>query len=170
MDVGFNNTNKLHIALENPFLEDVEWLIEATSTERHDIWNRYHKKHEWEEVSHVEGYTILELEVEVKAHPMVVGWPFIKKEKLPIYISFNYAIVDGHKILFYECKSLLAHHGYVEAFFKTYFQRTHDGYSRWNHTDAMNAHNCFGYFYTLDKEPRDTKYKPDNSYFIFKEL
>jgi len=35
MDTGLNNTNTLHIALENSYMEDVEWIIEATDEERH---------------------------------------------------------------------------------------------------------------------------------------
>ena len=41
MDVGLNNTNKLHLALEEPMLEDVEWLVEANSNETYLLWEKY---------------------------------------------------------------------------------------------------------------------------------
>ena len=38
MDVGLNNTNRLHQILDCKDLEDVVWLVEATSDERHHIF------------------------------------------------------------------------------------------------------------------------------------
>jgi len=39
------------------------------------------------------------------------------------------------------------------------FQLTHDGYTRWNHTNSSNFHNCVNSLDRLDKEPRETIYK-----------
>ena len=182
MDVGFNNTNTLHLALGENDFKDVEWLIEATSNERHAIWNTWHEKVKWEHIGIGYGYTITELHIQIPKPLVKKGFtedsdPIEdmgigkKEEVLPVGINFNFAIVNGHKVAFYESLSLLVHHGYIEAFLKTYFQRTHDDYSRWNHVDSSNVHNCFNYFDTIDKKPRKTKYNPESflkHYYIFK--
>lgn len=171
MDVGLNNKNKLHLALNNDFLKDVEWVIEATDTEQYYLWEKYHETRNWNSAGVGYSYSILELNVDVPQKGITIKKR--KKEKLEICINFNFTTVDGHKILFYECSSLLAHYGYIQAFLLTYFQRTHDNYTRWNHTDAMNFHNCINYLDTVDIEPRDTVYKDSSfkkDYFIFDEI
>ena len=166
MDVGLNNTNLLHLVLDSPYMEDVEWIVEATSEEKFHSWQNYHKKFKWEEISAGKLYTILEVEVAAIEHPKT-------KEILPVTIEFSFAIIDGHKICFYSSPSRLSHHGYINAFLITYFQRTHHEYSRWNHTDATNFHNCINYLNTIDIEPRSTEYKPESceqKYYIFEKF
>lgn len=166
MDTGLNNTNKLHLALNQEVFKDVEWIIEATSQERFGIWKDFKEKYKWEQIC--TGYSFVILELEVKP----VGYK-IKKQVLPINIEFFFAMVEGHKIAFYDSPSLLSHHGYIEAFLITYFQRTHDKYSKWNYTDATNAHNCLNYLDTVDVKPRKTTYKPSSfnkQYHIFEKL
>jgi hypothetical protein len=156
MDTGLNNTNRLHEIFQNKDFEDIEWLIEANSNEQHQIWEGWHTKLKWEQINPGFSYTIKRLSVE--------------GEELPICLCFTFAKVNGRKIAFYECSSLLSHYGYIEVFLKTYFQRTHDNYCRWNQVDAKNAHNCLNYLETIDKEPRDTKYTPQGymkKYFVF---
>ena len=79
--------------------------------------------------------------------------------KAPICVSFFFAKIKGHRVGFYEVTSRVAHHGMVEDWLTEHFQLTHDGYTRWNHTNADNFHNCIRGLDTLDKEPRDTIYK-----------
>ena len=120
------------------------------------------KRREWVQINSGHGFTILTLECSIPGKR--------KKEKLPIVVSFSYFVIDGHKVAFYSCDSALHHSFYVEAFLQTYFQRTHDKYSRWNHTDAQNFPNCINYLDTIDEKPRDTVYKPNDfmkKYFIF---
>lgn len=217
MDVGFNNTNTLHLALNEPSLEDVVWLVESNSNETHELWGSWSdqslthynsldisdgessalvqkaylqmgpedaekirhllemnkriqkfngRRSKWEQIMTGHSFTILKLECK---SPDGLG-PI---ETLPIRIDFRYYIIHGHKIAFYSSDAALVHRFYVEAFLQTYFQRTHDGYSRWNHTDAQNFHNCINYLDTLDKEPRKTRFKPDgfmSQYFIFEPI
>jgi hypothetical protein len=162
MDTGLNNRNTLHLAIDDEYLEDVEWIIEATSKERFQIWKDYHEKMNWEEVNFGLSYEILIMMVKPKGSE--------KEEALPVMLELSFAIVNGHKIAFYTSNSRLVHWGYIEAFLITYFQRTHDGYTRWNHTNASNVHNCFGSLDDIDKKPRDAKYKPqsdEKKYHIF---
>lgn len=185
MDVGFNNLNMLHLILDNPILEDIEWIVEATSEEKFNLWKEYSKDsqnnivrspsskeivYDWKQVSEGYGYTIVELETSISKKS-----PFYKpgKEILPINLDLSFAIINGHKICFYTSNSLLTHHGYIEAFLHTYFQRTHDKYTRWNHTNAANFYNCVGYLETIDKKPRNTEYKPidrEKQWYIFKPI
>jgi hypothetical protein len=80
-------------------------------------------------------------------------------KNMPVCISFRFAYINGHKIAFYESTSQVAHHGMIEKYLIEKFQLTHDGYTRWNHTDATNFHNCVNSLDDLDIEPRDTTYE-----------
>lgn len=172
MDTGLNNTNRLHEAIGDEIFKDVEWIVDATSDEQFNLWGEYSHESErnkgveeppryvWEQISRGLWIQICELDIKCKG----------VKEKLPVCISFSFAKLNGHKICFYTSDSLVSHHGFIEAFLLTYFQRTHDGYTRWNHVDATNFHNCANYLDTVDAEARDTKYKPEKhaeKYFIF---
>ncbi len=173
MDVGLNNTNKLHLALDKPNLEGVEWLVEASGAELSSLRREYQGKHSWESCGMGDMVTIMNLQIIPKEVRNEDAKLKAKKEVMPICINFSYAIIDGHKICFYSSNSMVAHFGYIEAFLITYFQRTHDKYARWNQVDASNFHNCIGYLDTIDKSPRDTKYKPSGhlkKYHIFKEI
>ena len=78
----------------------------------------------------------------------------------PIVLTFFFAYINGQKVAFYECCSQLADYKMIEDFLIE-FQRTHDGYTRWNHTNAMNFHNCISGLSTIDVEPRNTTYNPN---------
>ena len=214
MDTGLNNTNKLHLALDQPMLADVEWLVEANSNETHQLWSDWserslsnykpvsttddelrellmrvaktlpvedlktirklaevnkrvskidHKRYKWEQVHEGHGFEILRLDVKLKGK---------KKESLLVMIDFRYFIIEGHKIAFYSSESMATHRGYIETFLVTYFQRTHDKYGLWNHTDAQNFHNCINYLDHIDPEPRDTSHKVSRfkEYHIFPKI
>jgi hypothetical protein len=217
MDVGFNNTNKLHLVLGDKYLEDVVWLVEANSNETHELWATWSdqsltnhnplalsdgessaliqkaylqmgaddaekikllvevnkkayrssgERKTWKQIPISSSFGILDLEC---APTNGIG----QKETLQVRIHFRYFIVDGHKIAFYYSDAVLSHKFYIDAFLRTYFQRTHDNYSRWNHTDAQNFHNCINYLESLDKDPRETVYKPEGymeQYFIFEPI
>jgi hypothetical protein len=173
MDTGLNNTNKLHLALNYPFMEDVEWIVEASDEERHQLWRDNHDRYKWEDINCGKLYNIVNLEISVQSCMGTKKITKTTKEVLPVYISFFFAIINGHKIAFYTSNSRLSHYGYIEAFLITYFQRTHDKYTRWNQTDANNFHNCVCYLDTVDIEHRNTTYKIDKSekiYHIFKKI
>jgi hypothetical protein len=81
------------------------------------------------------------------------------REKLPVSVEFSFAFINGKKVCFYNCCSRAADHTMIHDWFIERFQLTHDGYTRWNHTDAGNFHNCINSLDDLDKKPRKTKYK-----------
>jgi len=114
-----------------------------------DKVKRYqHTRVKWEQIS--AGFTI------------TIGHVVHKGERLPVAVSFSFAIINGKKVCFYYCCSRATDSEMVEKFLISRFQLTHDGYSRWNHVDAGNFHNCVNSLDDLDEEPRDTVYKGDH--------
>ena len=79
--------------------------------------------------------------------------------KKAVVVQFSFAYIDGRKIAFYNACSNVVDHSMVENWLIERFQRTHDGYTRWNHTDANNFHNCANYLDDIDEKPRNTIYK-----------
>jgi len=100
-------------------------------------------------IGHIEGNTFSEFTMKDSGF-----------EKRPIVLNCNIVWINGHKILFYEGCSQLVDHRMIEEWFLKYFQRTHDNYTRWNHSDTTNFHNCIHGLERLDKEPRNTTYQP----------
>ncbi|MEK6829133.1 MAG: hypothetical protein AABY15_03320 [Nanoarchaeota archaeon] len=181
MDVGLNNRNTLgEIA---PEFKDVVFFVEATSTEQHNLWSEWSKQ----SMSNIEPlsddvlrligdklnrdlYVKIEtLNEKVKRNNSTrVDWEQIhagfmitigKVGKLPVSVCFNFAIINGKKVCFYEATSRVVNHKMVEDWLITRFQLTHDKYCRWNHVNAGNFHNCVNSLDNLDKEPRKTVYK-----------
>lgn len=186
MDVGFNNRNTL--GQFAPEFEDVKFFIDATSEEQFGLWQDYSK----ESMSYIEPISdeimklitatllfekrlldpIQELNKKVKRNYRErADWKQINSgfsivighvDDRPVNVSFMFAIVNGHKICFYDIISQVADHKMVEKWLKTHFQLTHDGYCRWNHTNATNFHNCIQGLEKMDKEPRDTVYQHED--------
>jgi len=76
-------------------------------------------------------------------------------QSLPICVSFSFAIINGVKICFYYECSQARNSKMVDDWFRSKFQLTNDNYTRWNHVDAGNFHNCIGALDRLDTEPRE---------------
>ncbi len=177
MDVGLNNRNTLGDV--SPEFTDVVFFVEATSCETLSLWSEYSKQS-------LSNYKSLddsvidslsgETKVLVKAlNDKVRGsernrieWKQVMAgfgltigyiKKLPVTLCFTFAILNGKKVCFYECTSRLADHTMIEKWLIKHFQLTHDNYTRWNHTNAMNFHKCVRSLDNLDVEPRDTIYK-----------
>lgn len=153
MDTGLNNINNLHKKVNLPELEDVEWIIEATSEEQFNLWKENKDRYTWEQIQQGWSFTIINLKISGSLGDNKI------EETLPVNISISLAKVNGHKILFYSSDSMISHYGLIDAFMISNFQRTHDSYTRWNHTNAVNFHNCVGYLDTIDQDPRDTEYE-----------
>lgn len=195
MDVGFNNTN----TFETKELRDVEFIVEATSEEKFNLWKRYSRNRKSYIEKMIETPTIGELKllydngflseelrkelaliqntlILVEKHnraveeelKLKVDWedePMGKTECVgtyngkQIWVSFYFSRINGHKVAFYECTSVVVNHDVVENYLMRYFQKTYDNYSRWCHTNATNFHNCICGLTRLDKEPRNTTFK-----------
>lgn len=180
MDVGLNNKNTLGSV--NPAFEDVVFLVEATSTEQFTLWQEWSSQ----SMSNIEPiadddmkaigeklsrdlYAKLEKTNNKlkKNYSTRVDWKQVHAgfgitvghvEKHPVMVCFNFAFINGKKVCFYEVTSQMVNNKMVECWLIDRFKLTHDGYTRWNHTNAGNFHNCVNSLDKLDKEPRDTVY------------
>lgn len=175
MDVGLNNRNMLgDIA---PEFSDVVYFIEANSNEQFIIWQEWSK----ESMSNIEPLSeefisLLPLEFREKVSTLNkkvenvsrkrVDWKQVYSgfgitvgqiQKKPVTVSFSFAIINGKKVCFYYCMSRMVDYTMIKDWLISKFQLTHDGYTRWNHSDATNFNP--GDLEKIDKEPRDTVYK-----------
>lgn len=181
MDVGLNNRNTLGEV--DPAFTDVVFLVNATSTEKFNLWQEYSK----ESMSNVQPLSdeiisklkeeldsnlfdkVLALNKKVDKNKLKrIDWEQISSgfalkigqiDSRPVCVTFSFAIINEKKICFYEATSQAVCHKMIEDFLIEKFQLTHDNYCRWNHTNADNFHNCVGGLGRRDKEPRDTIYK-----------
>jgi hypothetical protein len=118
-------------------------ILEKIQTFNKKIERNYHSRVTWQQVG--SGFYLQ------------IG----KIDKKPITVSFSFDFINGKKICFYEPTSDAVLHSLVEEWLVSHFQLTHDGYTRWNHTNATNFHNCVHSLDNLDKLPRDTVYSGD---------
>ena len=137
MDVGLNNKNMFD-QLE---LKDIEFLVSANSNEAFTLWSKYNQKVDWEWI--YTGFVI------------TIG----SLDSHPVSIEFLFAIIKGKKVAFYNGCSQVVDHKMIDEWLISRFQRTHDNYSRWNHVNATNFHNCINSLDKLDVEPRNTVYE-----------
>lgn len=178
MDVGLNNKNTLGEI--DPEFKDIVFLVKATSFEQFNIWQEYSKQ----SISNIEPIQdrfidILpteparklfgDLNNKVKKFASErVEWEQISSgfsikignvNEMPVNVSFSFAIINGKKICFYEAISRIVDYVMVEDWLIDRFQLTNDNYTRWNHVNASNFHNCINSLDRLDKEVRDTVYE-----------
>jgi len=177
MDVGLNNRNTLGAIA--PEFADVVFFVESTSNEQHQHWSDYAKE-SMTNITPLQDDFINLIPENVRSNVKRlndkvkdlqhtrVEWKQIMSgfgltighvDKRPVCVSFSFAVINGKKVCFYYCTSQVADHKMIENWLISHFQLTHDGYSRWNHTDSSNFHNCINSLDSLDVEPRDTIYK-----------
>jgi hypothetical protein len=185
MDVRLNNRN----TFDHPELKDVVFLVEATSTEKHNLWEQwsldYQKTFATQPISvgerNIDRIRSLDPLLDIlltavdmqkkkieEKHKHRVKWEQIstgfvtqigKIGSRPITVEFSFAMINGKKVAFYNGCSQVVDHEMIHDWLIKHFQLTHDNYTQWNHTDADNFHNCVNSLDNLDKEPRKTKYK-----------
>lgn len=176
MDVGLNNKNTLGEI--RPEFADVVFFVEANSNEQFHHWREY-SKDSMTNIKALSNTFIDSLPEQFKSQVKQlnnniekivrtrVNWKQVMSgfgltigsvNELPVHVSFSFAIIEGKKVCFYDCTSRMADHTMVEKWLISQFQLTHDGYTRWNHTNSSNFHNCINSLDKLDKEPRETVY------------
>lgn len=177
MDVGLNNQNIL--GKVNPAFNNVVFLVEANSEEQFNLWQNWSK----ESMSNIEPLSdnvmnsfseevrniIKPLNDKVKNFNRErVNWVEVSAgfstiigyvDDSPINVSFRFAFINGKKICFYDGVSQLVDYKTINDWLIKQFQLTHDCYTRWNHVNSSNFHNCINSLDNLDKETRNTVYK-----------
>ena len=182
MDVGLNNRNMF----DNEHLKDVVFLVDTSSgKDVHSLWaewsREYADKFGYKKIPTIPGKGIMypllaDVDDAIKMHNKKVDeenrhrveWDSLRYgisieigtlKKRPICIQFTFAKINGHKVAFYEGSSQLVDYKMIEDWLIERFQLTNDGYTRWNHVNSTNFHNCVNSLDRMDKEPRNTKYK-----------
>ena len=111
------------------FLHGVVGVVEATRFEHHALWrlNDLDGRHKWESATAGLGE--------------IIG----KVGKMPVAISLNVDVIDGHRILFYHATSQVVDHRMVEAWLEKNLPVTafmdSDPRKRMNHSDSINFPN-----------------------------
>lgn len=177
MDVGLNNKNTLGELA--PEFSDVVFFIKATNNEQFTLWQEWSKESMYNIKSLPDNLIefipsgmrpeVKRLNDKVKKLEMTrVEWGQIMAgfnltigyiQEYPVCVSFHFALINGKKVCFYHPTSRMVDHQMIEDWLMSRFQLTHDKYTRRNHVDAINFHNCVNSLDNLDKEPRDTIYK-----------
>jgi hypothetical protein len=114
--------------------EGVEFLVQATDTERFLLWcenenDKSERKVKWEQTSRGAGSTL--------------GW----LDTRPISVTLFYAVLNGKKVAFYDATSQVTDHAMVDDWLKTHTldHIRYDNNQRWAHCNAMNFHHCLSY-------------------------
>lgn len=111
----------------DPRFTETRFVVEATSAEQFFLWKEWNEKCEWietRETFHVEiGH--------LGAGP--------EGATLPVCVNGTWAVINGHRILFYHCCSLVTHLDWARE-----WAMEACGNPKWDkgirpaHTDAMN--------------------------------
>jgi hypothetical protein len=121
------------------YLSNAIGIVDANSFEVHMLWKeatQYRNRRDWEQIGH--GYS------ETVGH----------LNNMPVCVSVNSAIIDGHKIIFIDAKSRIVDHRMIDTWLEKTFPKSafkEDG--RINRTNADGFHNIFPSVNSATKEP-----------------
>jgi len=117
--------------------KDVVFMVEATHFEQHMLWLTYFE--EAEAVGY--GQPVQTWEQEMAGHTCIIG----EFAGMPINLCFYYAKINGRRVCFWECVSMVQHSDMIEKWMepRTKHIRWDNGY-RPGHTNASNFHHCLG--------------------------
>ncbi len=100
-----------------------EYVVEATHEEGFGVWQRTHKTVKWEQ-----GHGWL-----ITLGKVWVGSALRKLERMPVTVSVNWNLLDGHLVGFYEAESQVVDHRMVDKYIRGNCAK---------HTNATNFHLC----------------------------
>ena len=106
------------------FAESVFW-VHATDTETHELWCKFHNVVDW-----VQDGMGLSTQIGVS-------------NGKPVCMSVFWNILNGQRVLFYECTSQLADYELVDKWVSENCKVKYDKGTRRAHTNAMNFAHCF---------------------------
>jgi hypothetical protein len=111
--------------------KDVEYLIEASSFEQFQLWKNHGNGSDSNEQP-IKNWT-----EDLRGQIITIG----KIEDYPICVSISYAILNGHKVLFYNGCSLIVDHEMIDEWLQHCASHIIcDG--RWAHCNPMNFGHC----------------------------
>lgn len=111
--------------------KDTEFIIEADDFARQALWERY----SGEALEPTTRNTI-------KWDQDGMGWmdTIGHVNKMPVCVTFVWAKLNGHLVVFYHACSRMVDHEMVDDYMKKYCNPTWDGGTRRAHCDASNFH------------------------------
>ena len=121
IDERFEDT--VFVVKANGFETLTLWSVHSYQGSLHSTINPDKKRYEWEQDNSGVWYQIGEI------------------DGRPIAVSFFWYKIDGHRVVFYECTSVVSDLDIIEAWLKHCCNPTWDG-SRRAHCNAMNFHHC----------------------------
>ena len=110
------------VAPTDPRFTEVQFLIEATRNEQITLWERWHKTWEWKE------------DLQGICHQ--VGFLNDGTENRPVMIEFTFAHLNGVRVLFYECPSMVCHWDWLRDYAEKACPNSK------GHCNADNFHQC----------------------------
>lgn len=121
----FTDDISLHAGVDT--FKDVRYVVEASSDEKFQLWNKWNDGCQWEPPS--------------RGHMYQLGWIDVGEDHLlPVCVTFWIAVINGLKIMFTESTSLATHHGWIEdTAMELCGHPKADG--RVAHCDSMNFNN-----------------------------
>lgn len=108
--------------------EKTEYLIEATHEEEFGLWRQHHDKMKWVQCH---GFWQTIGEVEIRRLGDTGNF-----KKMPVTVTMNWQLIDGHLVCFYEASSLVVDYGMVEEWIRPKCKQ---------HTNASNFHHFMHY-------------------------
>jgi hypothetical protein len=111
---------------DKKLFDGVEYCIQASHDEHHMLWERWHYRADTTR-SYVKNWEQVSL-----GHWLTIG----SVDNRPICVSVQYAILNGHKVMFYEGTSQLVDYKMIEDWLERYFDRCN------HHCNAANFHHC----------------------------
>jgi hypothetical protein len=120
-------------------LKNTLFIVEATSYEQHDLWDKWADKQNknWEQVN--PGWLVQ------------VG----KLGKRPCCINTSWVKINGQLVMFYYQCSQVTDSLQAEKWLNKHFKGKWDNGTRTAHTDAMNFHHCIDAIDEANKEKQN---------------
>lgn len=122
-----NNPNR-NLNDVDAFIGDCVIAVEANSFESHCLWAKYHKETNWKQIGSGFGPTVGRI------------------ADMPVNVSININIINGHRVLFYYGMSMVVHFGMIEEWIRA---RLPAGTKL---TDAQNFHHAIHHTADLNKK------------------
>jgi len=122
-----------------------EFFVKATSKERHGFW-RTNK----DDLNTKSEYA-LDWVDDSSGVMYQVGSVKVKKEKLPVCVTFSFAKLNGVQVCFYTSDSRCVDWVQIRDFIQKYFPTKYDNGTRTARTDSSNFHHCSGYCHDRKK-------------------
>lgn len=117
-------------------LRDAVFVVEASSYERQNLWERFAK-----EAADLSPSSSPRIDWNDCGHGWVIEVGTL--DNRPVVMSIFGSLLNGKPVVFYDVHSQVVDWAQIEAWFKENCWPKWDNNSRRAHCDAMNFHHCY---------------------------